>query len=56
MMYKKNSEDDWKSLGFIGGAIKEKSAHESLVESVVTVKRGAASGPEFDNVKLHIFT
>ena len=55
-MYKNNRGDEWWNLGFIGGTIKEKSTHESLVEFVVTVKRGAGSGPEFVNDMSHIFT
>ena len=55
-MYKKNSKNDRENLGFIGGTIKEKSTHESLVEFVVTVKRGAGSGPELVYDMSYIFT
>ena len=43
-MYKKNSKNDRENLGIIGGTIEEKSTHESLVETVVTVKCPALSG------------
>ena len=56
MIYKKNRGDEWWNSGFISGTIKEKSTHESWVELVVTVKRGAGSGPEFVNDMSLIFT
>ena len=55
-MNKKNTKHDRENLGFIGGTIEEKSTHESLVETVVTVKGPALSGLLFIYDMLHMVT
>ena len=55
-MYKRDSEDDWWNLGFIGGMIEENLTHKSLVKTVVTGKRVAVSGPKFINDILPMIT